>query len=167
MLSWLTLLRVGSDLATLGRFVLFVGLGGGWCSQLVPLCCRPDKLCHLHWRSGPRSLGRRGTDLHYVKWNKQQQQPWAGAFHSHSVGVVTQREGAGEMEKGKWIHIFESPSRARHQEDPYIQAQTCFLVSVSLKSKRLWKHKVWVFICLLIFASFAANSFDSKTKLRL
>lgn len=30
--------RVGSDLETLGRFVLFVGFGCQWCSQLVPLC---------------------------------------------------------------------------------------------------------------------------------
>lgn len=42
--------RAGSDLETQGRFVLFVGFGW-WCSQLVPLCFRPDRfvICkHTH-----------------------------------------------------------------------------------------------------------------------
>lgn len=43
--------RAGSDLETQGRFVLFVGFGCRWCSQLVPLCFRPDRfvICkHTH-----------------------------------------------------------------------------------------------------------------------
>lgn len=43
--------RAGSDLETQGRFLLFVGFGCPWGSQLVPLCFRPDKfvICkHTH-----------------------------------------------------------------------------------------------------------------------
>lgn len=60
--------RVGSDLETLGRLVLFGGFYCRWCSQLAPLCCRPDRLCdlqtstfvqaHRPWGSGTNKIRR-------------------------------------------------------------------------------------------------------------
>lgn len=60
--------RVGSDPETRGRLVLFGGFYRRECSQLAPLCCRPDRLCdlqtstfvqaHRPWGSGANKIGR-------------------------------------------------------------------------------------------------------------
>ena len=52
--------RVGSDLETLESLVLFGGFGCWWYSQLVPLCCRPDRLCDLQTYTFVRAHGAQG-----------------------------------------------------------------------------------------------------------
>lgn len=67
-----------------------------------------------------------------------------GVLHIHSglLGIMAGREGerVGSGE-GKWANIFTLHYMLGSKEDPYLQAQACNPVSVSLKSKKLWKKK--------------------------
>lgn len=88
--------------------------------------------------------GEEGTDLLQSGTNNSNG-PGQGCFTVAlaQVGIMTQREGAGEMEKGKWIHIFESPSHARHQGKPLrtgtdLLSRICiFEIQKALKTKGL------------------------------